>query len=78
MTARLTNSLKLMGMMQREDDQNTVMAKSMFKRMKKIEDRLDRLEALILSEKKPFNIEEAVRDGILSAVKPVREKEEGK
>lgn len=49
------------------------MAKSMFKRMKKIEDRLDRLEALIMSEKKPFNIEEAVRDGILSAVGPVRE-----
>ena len=52
------------------------MAKSMFKRMKKIEDRLDRLEALIMSEKKPFNIEEAVRDGILSAVGPVREKED--
>lgn len=54
------------------------MAKSMFKRMKKIEDRLDRLEAMILSEKQPFNIEEAVKDGILSAVKPVTEKEDGK
>ena len=50
------------------------MAKSMFKRMKKIEDRLDRLEALIQSEKKPFNIEEAVRDGILSVVRPVTER----
>ena len=50
------------------------MAKSMFKRMKKIEDRLDRLEVLILLEKKPVNIEEAVRDGILSAVRPVTER----
>ena len=45
-------------------------------RLKKIKDRLDRLEALVLSEKKPVNIKAAVRDGIISAFKADRDKED--